>query len=149
MLTLADVVNSGIVQVDTDILLKYKEHKILIHAGYVQVYIAHKYYYLHRIAMPGFPELDHKDRNPSNCLRENLRPATRQEQGANQKIRKNNKSGYKGVSWDAERNKWVARMKIYGVYSVIGRFDTPEQANIAYQTTSSAMYGEFATEGKI
>lgn len=64
--------------------------------------------YLHHIIAKrmglDFPdEIDHKDGNPLNNQRDNLRPATHSQNMANSKS--NNTSGYKGVSWDERRQK--------------------------------------------
>lgn len=42
--------------------------------------------------------------------------------------RKNNTSGYKGVSWDAQRKKWVAQIRLQGKNHKIGRFLNLEDA---------------------
>ncbi len=43
------------------------------------------------------------------------------------------KSPFKGVSWDAKRNKWYARIAFSGVRYALGRFETYEQAIAAYE----------------
>ena len=52
--------------------------------------------------------IDHIDGNPHNNKFANLRIATSRQNQCNQKIRRDNTSGLKGVSWDSKRNKWLA-----------------------------------------
>lgn len=40
-----------------------------------------------------------------------------------QKLSKNNKSGVKGVSWDKEREKWLAQIQLQGINYGLGRFE--------------------------
>ena len=55
---------------------------------------------------------DHADRNPLNNRRSNLRLATEFENAQNKSKSKCNTSGFTGVSWDKESNKWAAYIKI-------------------------------------
>jgi hypothetical protein len=45
---------------------------------------------------------------------------------------KMNTSGYRGVSHDRQRNKWTADIRSDGKRYRLGRFDTPEEAAMAY-----------------
>lgn len=51
---------------------------------------------------------DHKDRNPLNNRKFNLRAATRSENNQNRSMNKNNTSGIKGVHWHKKQCKWHA-----------------------------------------
>jgi len=53
-----------------------------------------------------YPEVDHIDRNILNNHYTNLRWANRSMQNMNKKIYKNNKSGYKNISYRKDTNKW-------------------------------------------
>jgi hypothetical protein len=44
------------------------------------------------------------------------------------KARKNNTSGYAGVSWNGQRNKWIAHITIGSRRRYIGLFDNPTDA---------------------
>lgn len=68
--------------------------------------------------------LDRYPNNDGNYEPSNVRWATRIEQAANQRLRKNNPSGYRGVGWDKQRQKWV--VYYFGKYN--GRFATKEEA---------------------
>ncbi|EBY0956393.1 HNH endonuclease, partial [Salmonella enterica subsp. enterica serovar Kentucky] len=79
--------------------------------GYLMIMINGKAYPAHRLAwlivygtMPdGF--IDHINRVRTDNRISNLRLVTHSENMQNRKIQKNNKSGYRGVSWDAKYGK--------------------------------------------
>lgn len=74
----------------------------------------------------------------------NLRLATPTENTCNRHNFKRNKSGYRGVCFDRSRNKWMAAIQKNGVVKNLGRFQTAEQAFIAYCKAARALHGEFA-----
>jgi HNH endonuclease len=119
--------------------------------GYRCIGIDGKSYKAHRLAwlwMTGeFPacEIDHIDGNPLNSRWENLRAADHGQNARNQKLRADNKSGFKGVR--ANCQKWVARIRVNGKTVVIGSFVTPEAAHAAYAAKASELFGEFARNG--
>ena len=64
----------------------------------------------------------------------NLREATDQENKQNiSKPRKDNTSGFLGVSFRADRQKWRALISHNGRYIHLGHFHTPEEACMAYK----------------
>jgi len=75
---------------------------------------------MHRllIGTPKGLETDHRNRNKLDNRRKNLRIVDRSQNSLNTKIRNDNKSGYKGVFWRADRNKWYVyfRGKYLGYY---------------------------------
>jgi hypothetical protein len=89
-----------------------------------------------------YPELDHKDRNGINNQKENLRPATRSQQGANRDLFPNNSTGYKGVSW--HRGKWQSSIRREGRLHYLGRFSDIIAAAKAYDAAAIVYFGEHA-----
>lgn len=75
---------------------------------------------------------------------ENLRPATHQKNMMNRGPQKNNKSGYKGVSWIANKRKWHAQIKFNGVHIFIGYFVDKIDAARAYDRKAIELFREFA-----
>jgi hypothetical protein len=68
-------------------------------------------------------EIDHIDRNRSNNAWVNLREVTRPDNNRNtHRLRANNVSGKRGVSWVAERNQWMARIVLGGRPIHLGMF---------------------------
>lgn len=88
--------------------------------GYVMGVVDNQHIALHRFIAKRMGlnldyTIDHRDRNPLNCRRDNLREATHQLQGLNRKVQSNNKSGHKCICWHAGEGKWrvqITRNKI-------------------------------------
>mgnify|MGYP002751148332 FL=1 len=53
---------------------------------------------------------------------------------------KNNTSGYKGVTWDNSRKKWVAQIVFKGKAYHLGRYNTIEQAAAARKQAEEELY---------
>ena len=107
--------------------------------GYLVSWIDGKLYFNHRLAflyMHGeFPTqgVDHINGNKTDNRIENLRVATKIENGQNRKWpSKANTSGYLGVSFHKQRKKWSARITADNAYKSLGLFDTKEAAHEAY-----------------
>lgn len=88
--------------------------------------------------------VDHKNRNPLDNRRENLRLATISQNSMNAGIRSDNDSGYKGVCWRKDKQKWEAYIKFNGKRQFLGYFGTPQSAHKAYCIAAKEMFGEFA-----
>lgn len=79
--------------------------------------------------LPEHPStIDHKDRNKLNARRANLRSVAQSTQNANQRGRKDNRSGFRGVSWYKPTGKWRAEVKFNGSRNHLGYFGDPFQA---------------------
>lgn len=112
-------------------------------------------FYMHQLIL-GFPEtnggilIDHKDRNPLNMRKDNLRVTTRQRNLFNRPKQKNNQGLYKGVFF-RERLKakpWQASIAktengVQRSY-FLGYFATSEEAARAYNKKARELFGEFA-----
>lgn len=97
---------------------------------------------LHRTLEKG-EQVDHINRNGLDNRRENLRLANQTEQNANQRTRKDNTSGHRGVSWSEDRQKWESQINHKGKKFFIGRFDKFEDACAAYKAKAITLFGEF------
>lgn len=106
--------------------------------GYIHRNENQKSIYLHRFIMnaPDDMWVDHKNHKGTDCRKSNLRLCTPSENNKNQSIRKDNISGYKGVSWDNNRKMYKLNVDIY--------FDNAKDAAIAYNELAIKYYGEFA-----
>jgi hypothetical protein len=72
----------------------------------------------------------------------NLREATASQNQANAPMRKDGKSGFKGVH--RRKNKWVAEIQVNGKQIFLGSFDTPERAFIEYCFAAWRHFGDHA-----
>lgn len=88
-------------------------------------------------------EIDHADGDPSNNAWANLRSATRSENGANRGRHKNNKSGYKGVSFSDSKGGWITQVALHKKVQKLGPFSTAEQAHAAYIDAATKLHGQF------
>lgn len=88
--------------------------------------------------------IDHRNTNGLDCRRQNLRRATFEQNNANQPLRRDNISGCKGVSWDARKGRWRARVQANGQRRNLGYFESPIAAQRARQRAARELHGEFA-----
>lgn len=114
------------------------------------VYLKYSNQRIHRLIMSRMlnrkllrdEEVDHIDGDGLNNRRNNLRIATHAQNIANQKVSKNNSTGYKGVVKDG--NKYRARIGHKGQDIHIGVYPTAELAARAYDEQALRLFGEFA-----
>jgi hypothetical protein len=101
-------------------------------------WLSHGVVYMHRVVAGASrgQEVDHINRNPLDNRRANLRIVSRAQNLVNRKVFKNNLSGVKGVYFDKQKQKWIARAQI--------ACDSKEDAERIYQAISNLVYGEFA-----
>ena len=122
---------------DLHLVFRYAWH--IITTGYVSAKTnksPRKTLLLHRLIMkcPDGLVVDHIDRDPLNNLRENLRICTTSDNNYNQSKQTDTSSAYRGVCWDTNSGKWLARIKLTGDMKQlhIGSFDTEVAAAKAY-----------------
>lgn len=115
--------------------------------GYIQVVIEKRRVMAHRVVwaicnqqnIPDSYEIDHVNQCKSDNRIENLRLATRSQNAANIKSKKQ----FKGVYFEKERNKWVAVSKMEKKNYKIGRYESQLEAAKAYDDYVKKHYGEF------
>lgn len=120
-------------------------------AGYLQARACRRLHLVHRIIyemhngpIPEGMQIDHINGIRSDNRVDNLRLATGAENSRNQKLSKDNTSGFKGVSWHSTSGKWAAQIRINGKNKHLGLFSTAQEGHIAYCAASSKYYGEYA-----
>lgn len=103
---------------------------------------------LHAFLMKPAPGsvVDHMNGDGLDNRRANLRVCTSAENRRNEPKRaaSSASSPFKGVSWDASREKWTAKITIEGATKNLGRFDRAEQAALAYDAAAREAFGKFA-----
>lgn len=100
---------------------------------------------IHRIIMNAKKgeEIDHINHNTLDNRKSNLRICTHSQNMMNQKKR-NNKSGVKGVYWEAKDKRWRANIKINQKKKHLGMFKNIEDAASARKQAENKYFGEFA-----
>jgi len=101
---------------------------------------------LHRVIMdaPRNMYVDHKNCDPLDNRRCNLRLATPTQNLANQRVRKDNTLGFRGVEFHKQSGKYRARIKSNGRLRQLGLYSTAEEAARAYDVAAVEVFGEFA-----
>lgn len=118
-------------------------------SGYVIVgYRGHEYMATHLIwlLMTGhWPDhgVDHKSRDRSDDRWENLRLATYSQNNQNMPIRKDNKTGVRGVQI-ARNGSFYARIGVQGRSVRLGTFTSLEQAALVRQNAELKHFGKFS-----
>jgi hypothetical protein len=129
-------------------LLKDSKWRVNSH-GYVfrNETINHKntFISLHRFLM-NFPNgtVDHINGDKLDNQRENLRICKFSDNNKNQPRYKNNKSGYKGVTWHSRHNYWEAHIGVNGKQLFLGKFNDKKEAALTYNYAAQKYHGEFA-----
>lgn len=92
----------------------------------------------------GGPVVDHRDGDKLNNRRVNLRQCSQADNAKNTRLGRNNTSGAKGVSQDAN-GRWRARIWKDRKEIRVGTFNTIEEAQTAYDKAATELHGEFAS----
>jgi hypothetical protein len=118
---------------------------------YVYTYVDKKKIYLHRMILeaPDDQRVDHRNGNPLDNRKANLRLATHQQNMFNCGKRSTYKgkptaSTFKGVTWDRSCERYKAQIVKDGVNHNLGYFDDPREAALVYDHAALEMFGEFA-----
>lgn len=125
--------------------------------GYVVTKFNSDLILMHRLILGVLDELevDHINGKRNNNRRNNIRICTNDDNALNHKIFSSNSSGYIGVQWRKERNRWMAIITYRGKVKKLGCFKNIEdavearkQAEIKYFGKYSREYGQISDEGK-
>jgi hypothetical protein len=107
---------------------------------------------MHRVIVNNNDSKMHTDHCNGDTLdnrRLNLRICTASENAMNQSKNINNTSGYKGVSWDRTKNKWIVKIIANKTRHHVGYFLNKIEAAKAYNDAAIKFHGEFANLNKI
>lgn len=121
----------------------------VVRGGYRLIYIdgiqypAHVVIYLGMTGIYPTKHIDHKDGNGNNNRWKNLRHAEYSENQWNSKKRKDNSTGYKGVS-ETKWGSFIAYLSVKGKRLHLGSFETAELAYQERMKNAELLHGEFA-----
>jgi hypothetical protein len=90
------------------------------------------------------PRVDHVDHDTLNNQRYNLRSCTATQNRANDSLRCNNTSGFKGVGKSQDGKHWRADISVNRRHIYLGQFESKEEAALVYDNKAREVRGEFA-----
>ena len=141
------------VKVDDDVAERAADRSWHLHQGYPATTVgsgskAYKLY-LHRFVTDAKPGtiIDHRNGDPLDNRRANLRVATKSQNAANIGRISTNKTGLKGVSKRGQ--KFRAFIHKDGTTMYLGSFKTPKEAACRYDREAKKLFGEFAKTNKL
>lgn len=117
--------------------------------GYFSVSINGKRYKVHRIIwflQHNFwpKQIDHINGIKNDNRIENLREASIAQNNQNSKLRKDNISGVKGVSWHKHKQRWLAKIDVDKKRIQLGYFKSLKNAKSAITKARNKYHGNFA-----
>lgn len=124
-----------------------------ISGGYHSGVIFYRVYFAHRViwllAHGEWPsaDVDHINGDRSDNRLVNLRSVSRAENGKNQGIPRNNKSGILGVCWSKNAAKWQAHIRVGGAQKHLGFFVDLSAASAA-RKAAEAEFGFHPNHGE-
>lgn len=107
--------------------------------------------YMHRVILntPEGMDTDHINRDKLDNRRANLRICTHSQNEANTDLRRNNTSGFKGVSFHRQTKKWEAKIMCNRQKVHLGLFNNIVLAALAYNAAAKKYHGGFALLNKV
>jgi len=121
--------------------------------GYQSILVAGRYYKAHRLVwlyVYGYlpdTDIDHINQEESDNRLSNLRLASRSKNNCNSKLRSDNTSGIKGVSWNKEKKKWHAYISHEGEFIKLGMYSSIDEAGSVVGAARTRLHREFARHG--
>lgn len=135
---------------DFDKISKYK-WRVNKNGRYLRPVTTSKGLKVHHFVIPkkeGFV-IDHIDKNTFNNQKNNLRYATKSQNGANSLVKANNKAtGFKGVNVNSNKNRakrFGAHIKVNYKKIFLGWYETAHEAAKVYNEAAIKYFGEFAS----
>lgn len=120
--------------------------------GYLATRVRGNYVPMHRLAWfyitGSWPkeQMDHINHDRTDNRWVNLREATRSENHRNESLSKNNTSGFTGVYWNKQNDKWAAKVKVCGATINLGIFTKIEDA-VEARKAANIKYGFHPNHG--
>jgi hypothetical protein len=149
--TIIDTIDADLAELKWNASVKNRDYLYVTAQRRARIGTQWKIQYLHRVILARMLDrplakgelVDHINRNPLDNRRCNLRLATPGENIRNSRIRSDNSSGYRGVSWSKTMNKWWSVIHVNKQQVNLGYFADILDAVRAYNQASLAHFGEF------
>lgn len=125
----------------------------LDHDGYLRINVAKGTFKAHRLAWAlhygRWPagDVDHINCNRADNRIANLRECNRSQNCHNSSLRRNNKSGVKGVSWSGRRKKWHVQVAVNRKIHNGGMYADIAEAEAVAIALRARLHGEFSNHG--
>lgn len=130
--------------IDMDDLNRVKEHGwVVTKMGYARSNRKKNKVLMHRLVLNyyGKKSIDHINGNKLDNRKSNLRICSQGENIQNAKTRKDNKSGFRGVSWHKQSKKWFAVISFNKKRFSLGYFGNKTDAAKVYNEKALELYG--------
>jgi hypothetical protein len=88
-------------------------------------------------------QVDHINMNTLDNRRKNLRVVSHSQNNMNRRRQSNDTTGYKGVSWDRTKKRFMVQIRKDKKKYHLGYFNTVEEAYAAYCEKAKELHGEF------
>lgn len=131
------VVEAGLWYAQASLNTSYAKQNIRLESGRRTTRSMHNF-------VAGLPYVDHINGNGLDNRRANLRPATVSQNQANQRKRRDNTSGYRGVQWHPPGRTWRAVIRVKGRLISLGYYPVREDAARAYDRAAVEFFGPYA-----
>lgn len=131
---------------DEDFVLVSK-YNWYYNSGYAKAYHNGKRIRMHRLILGARKGqvVDHRNKIGTDNQRSNIRLCTVKENNRNTTLRKDNTSGYKGVSLDKTTGHWKPIVYVNGKPKTVGQFKDKHHAALAYDMWTIFFHKEFAS----
>lgn len=119
--------------------------------GYLEIGVFGRLHHAQRLAvlyMTGVmppQSVDHINFDRLDNRWSNLRCASQSQNMANVRLRATNTSGVHGVTWDKDRQKWRAQLRVGGKQVNLGRYDSKDEASEVVKAAAREQWGDFAS----
>lgn len=121
--------------------------------GYIYIHfnrtrlLAHRLAWVYTYGVEPEGWIDHINGDRSDNRIANLRACTIHENARNRGLGSNSSTGFKNISWNADRGTWEVGIKMNGKKVFFKRFKILQEAQRAATEARNQLYGEFANHG--